>query len=265
MIIPMTIDHAPPAVSFRMDLDHNNPVDAAMYWYLAQNTYPELEVVNAAKRILRPGDRVIDGGACVGYHTLIFSRLVGLEGRVIAVEPGFLNAEKFDRNLKLNDASNVKIVDAAIASDRGVRQMHLSQDGGLHSFWRGKDHSDEAEVVTVRLDELGVQPRLVKLDVEGAELEALRGAGSMVQGWTSTTIPFIICETNAPALEAAGTSVAELRSFMYDRGYDLWILSLDFMPVLIPPKTVFKPTRVNTNVLFATQEAVGEAWTEVSA
>jgi FkbM family methyltransferase len=262
MIIPMCLL---PSISFSMDLDHNVPTDSAMYWYLARSTFPEMEVIHAASHILRPGDRVIDGGACTGFHTLAFSRLVGPEGRVVAVEPARANADKLRGHLDLNAVGNTVVIEAALASATMSREFHLSNDGGLHSFWRGSDHTSKTIITTVRLDSLGVQPRLVKLDVEGAEVEALRGAGRMVQGWSAATIPYIICETNAPALELAGTSVAGLRTFLFDRGYDMWLLNIDgFLPMLVPEKTAFAPRRVNTNVLFATQAAVAEAWPEVS-
>jgi FkbM family methyltransferase len=128
-------------------------------------------------RTLRPGAVVYDVGANVGFYTLLSARLVGRAGRVLAFEPLPRNLEYLNRHLALNDVRNVLVMPVAVGREGGTAlfdagrdpsEGRLSEDGGL-------------EVTVVSLDEVGAQgevppPDLIKMDIEGAELEALRGA-----------------------------------------------------------------------------------------
>lgn len=120
---------------------------------------------------LRPGDVFYDIGANVGFFSLLASQRVGA-GRVIAFEPLPANLELLRRNLALNGADNVSIVDAAVADTSGRARFTV---GGSAS--QGALADEGIEVAVVALDELDLPPPTVmKIDVEGAESRVLAGA-----------------------------------------------------------------------------------------
>ena len=135
-------------------------------------------------RIL-PGNIVVDAGASgSGIATMCFSKLVGDTGKVIALEPDKKNFQVLEQNLKLNDVKNV------IALNKGLwsREETLSFDSGMGesssvSFTNEHDGGNRVNIACVDLDhllkDLGVQGvDFIKMDIEGAEIEALEGMKS---------------------------------------------------------------------------------------
>jgi FkbM family methyltransferase len=139
----------------------------------------ERAVQEVFKSVLRPGDVVWDVGAHIGFFSLLASRLVGPSGAVVAFEPVDENRSRLASNLSLSDARNVSVRAEAVGSSNGVGRL---QWRGSSLMWtlRQRDASQLGPVVAcIRLDDLARelrQPTLIKIDVEGAELEVLRAA-----------------------------------------------------------------------------------------
>ncbi len=126
------------------------------------------------ERYVKPGMVVYDIGAHQGYYSLLSSTLAGEPGMVIAFEPSPDNLARLRRHLELNDCKNVRVIEIAVSDREGTARFetragsgvgHLSNDGPL-------------EVRTTRLDALAEElprPDVIKIDVEGAELDVLRG------------------------------------------------------------------------------------------
>jgi FkbM family methyltransferase len=126
-------------------------------------------------RTLRPGQTFYDVGANAGFFSLLGARCVGQLGSVIAVEPLPRNLLFLERHVRLNRIKNVTIEKKALGdiigttrfSDGGSAISRINPGGGL-----------EVEITT--LDKLveknGAVPDVLKVDVEGAETEVLRGA-----------------------------------------------------------------------------------------
>jgi FkbM family methyltransferase len=133
-----------------------------------------------AEKHIHPGQVVYDVGANVGLHTLLFSRLVGEAGRVFAFEPSPDTAAVLAEHVKINRKTNVTIIQKAIAGREG--EMRFSSIGNpserrLHT--RG-----ETIVFSVTLDQIVSHlppPDCVKMDIEGAELEALQAGAQCFQ------------------------------------------------------------------------------------
>jgi FkbM family methyltransferase len=139
------------------------------------------ESLGALTRILKPGDTFVDCGANQGLFTVVAAALVGSAGSVIAFEPVLRSAERLRDNVELNGFQNVEIVGAALADVEGQRPFFVSAGAaGTSSFVL--DEGTEVTVQTTTLDAaLGEMPvRLVKMDVEGAEVAVLRGATKLL-------------------------------------------------------------------------------------
>jgi FkbM family methyltransferase len=122
------------------------------------------------------GDTVYDIGAHAGYYTLLASRLTGPGGEVHAFEPDAKNQIYLRKHVEANNASNVTIVTKAVSEEDGHSHFQQGSGSGTGSL----SESGSLKVETVRLDsysaQRGVQPDLMKIDVEGAEGMVLRGA-----------------------------------------------------------------------------------------
>jgi FkbM family methyltransferase len=128
-------------------------------------------------RAVRPGDVVYDLGANVGYYSLAAARRVGPHGRVIAFEPLPDVADVLERHLAVNGIRNVTVERCAVSDEDGEAWF----DPGVGSAYGRLSETGRIRVPTVSLDRFcavrGLPlPNVVKIDVEGAELQALRGA-----------------------------------------------------------------------------------------
>lgn len=136
------------------------------------------------KALLRPGDRLVDVGANVGTHAVPLARAVGASGRAVAIEPQEEVARLLRWNLASNGLSNAEVVHAAVGRETGTvlfpkLDYSLRRNVGSVAAVEG---GDGVETRRVTLDSLGLDRcDLLKLDVEGAELEALRGGLGLLE------------------------------------------------------------------------------------
>jgi FkbM family methyltransferase len=133
----------------------------------------ELPKQNLLERLVRPGMTVYDIGAQAGFYTLCLSRMVGETGRVFAFEPFADNVRNLLEHVRMNGLRNVRIVQAAVAGCSGVRGFTTDQNACGNALAGG----DAGLLVpTVGLDLLSLPPpHLIKMDIEGGELEADAG------------------------------------------------------------------------------------------
>ena len=132
---------------------------------------------------VRPGDVVIDGGSYCGDTALYFAHLVGRRGRVSCFEFEPQNLELLRHNLRLNPrlSRRIDVIESALWDRAGEHVPFREQGPGTVI-----DPSGEGRAKTDTIDELierGVVGRVdfIKLDIEGAELNALRGAESALR------------------------------------------------------------------------------------
>lgn len=137
--------------------------------------YQTLYLKSYASLAVREGESVLDAGANIGTWAVLASRLVGDMGWVVAVEPDATNYRKLLRNLQLNGIANVHPVRRALWSVEG-RVVRLEGEGCMVRVGDGGSQ----EVITDTIDSLAKSQGgfdVIKMDIEGAEVEALRGAG----------------------------------------------------------------------------------------
>ncbi|VVM06958.1 hypothetical protein MAMC_01375 [Methylacidimicrobium cyclopophantes] len=139
----------------------------------------------ALVRAIRPGMRFWDVGANIGFYSVLAGRLVGPEGRVLSIEPDPENAERLCAAVERNGLRNVEVVRAALASREGT--MALERRGAMSRLRESNEKTAGAEAISVavfRLEKLAERfgaPDVVKIDVEGAEIEVLRGVGPLIR------------------------------------------------------------------------------------
>lgn len=133
-----------------------------------------------AKHRLKTGETVVDCGAYIGEFTLYAAKAVGPEGRVVAFEPDGRNFDKLMANIRLNALTNVTAVKKGVWSSSGVLKYVGDSIRG-YSFMMSDCAPDAVDVPVTSLDEelssLGIgRVDFIKADVEGAELELIKGA-----------------------------------------------------------------------------------------
>lgn len=130
---------------------------------------------------LQKGDTVVDVGAAWGFNTVDFSRKVGDAGRVVAIEPYEASLVYLRKNLELNGCKNVTVVKKGVWSKKDKLKFYLNENAGNSSLVAAGGRviaTTEIEVDTLDniLEELGIdRVALIKMDIEGAEIEALKG------------------------------------------------------------------------------------------
>lgn len=173
--------------------------------FLWLGTY-EPWVHEAMSRCVSPGDWAWDVGAFIGYHSLFLRRL---GANVVALEPDPVNFERLLTNLRANGAHDVRALRLAAGRTEGCAR--LQRLGGHPSQTRLEDDG-HGECSVVPLDSLLVNypaPRLVKVDVEGSEVEVLAGASILLRECRPVWI-----------VEAHGTVEPVTASFEFE-GYEV--------------------------------------------
>jgi FkbM family methyltransferase len=129
------------------------------------------------------GDIVIDIGAAFGLHTIIASKRVGANGKVIAIEAHPGNYEMLNRNIKLNGLTNVTTLNYAVYSSKAKVKIYSNYTIMTERIQEEKVKEKFVEVNADTLDNILEQKAIrqepinwIKIDVEGAELEVLKGA-----------------------------------------------------------------------------------------
>lgn len=139
----------------------------------------ELLKQEAILRFAKPGMTIFDIGAQAGFYTLLFSRVAGPQGSVVAFEPCPLESEHLLAHLSLNAISNVRVISAAVSDRKGIARFTV--DAGRTENSLRADSSSPLFVPTVQLDDLEMPPPdLIKMDIEGGETLALKGARNLL-------------------------------------------------------------------------------------
>lgn len=127
---------------------------------------------------IKPGNIIIDIGANIGTFTVKAAKATGETGRVIAIEPDADNLQILTKNIHANKLTNVTIVPKGVWSSKSLMKLFKAESGFNHSIVEERDSFTEVEVDTIDniLENLGVtKADILKLDIEGAETEAIRG------------------------------------------------------------------------------------------
>jgi FkbM family methyltransferase len=175
-------------------------------------------VQNLLKSELRPNDCYYDVGAHSGFFCLISARFVGPSGSVVAIEADPQNASVLRANIARNRLPQVTVLEVAIWSSSGHVTFEQAPDASNRTQGRVADNAIAGgvriSIPAVRLDDLVFNqgqrpPDLIKMDVEGAEWDALQGARRLL----SELKPKLLCEIHDPR------QIGEIRAYLEQFGY----------------------------------------------
>ena len=148
------------------------------------NCLPDYDEMQFIKRKLKPGDNFIDIGANIGIYSLLAASLVGDSGSVHAFEANPAMANKLKQQINYNKLSNIHLYNLAVADQNGKMQFVLTKDDcTAHITNEDSYNKDLITVNTVTLDQCLPQKKFAmgKMDIEGAEILALKGAENLLQ------------------------------------------------------------------------------------
>ncbi len=133
---------------------------------------PERAIV---RRLLVPGDRVLEGGACLGVVSMIAARIVGPEN-IVSYEPFPRSFALLQKNLQLNNLP-VRCVQGALAAESGTIRFYVS-DNPLGNSSIARDGKSVIEVAAHGIVEAAaeISANALLLDIEGAEIDVIAAA-----------------------------------------------------------------------------------------
>ena len=191
----------------------------------------DLALSEVIVRLLETGDEVVDVGANIGYVSALASRCVGQQGKVVSFEPNssLLPQLRWNVDSRLN---NVSVDDIALGATEGLIELmlppELEQNEGLAHIRRSEADVGDAQTVRMRTydDAIGLRRvKLLKIDVEGYELQVLRGALRAIASRAITNILF----------EDHRGDGGEAAVFLAERGYTLFSIGWTITGLAIQP------------------------------
>lgn len=164
---------------------------------------------------LRPGDTVVEVGANIGTHTVYFAKTVGEKGNVVAIEPQRVVFQTLCANLALNSLTNTFCYQLGLGEAPGVAKIPVLDYKKLNNFGGvSLNYETGGEQIQIStLDSFGIQfCRLLKIDVEGMELQVLRGGSETIRRCQ----PILYLENDRAENSAA------LIQYLHELGYELY-------------------------------------------
>jgi FkbM family methyltransferase len=191
----------------------------------------ENKEIKFLQKWLRPGDVAVDVGANVGLLTIPMAKAIGEKGQVFAFEPIVENVRSLRSNLDVNDLRNVVLTNCAVGSfDGNIRlsDEHHSSDHSSGFFHRATDSEPGIEVKQIRLDNHFKNTfqniheiRIMKIDVEGMEIDVLDGLGDLFDSKKISAVMFEIFVTADGVAEESDKVIRKIS----EAGYNIRLVS----------------------------------------
>jgi len=203
-------------------------------WWLAEKSAMDHELMYGdfepmemgfVQRLVRPGMTVLDVGAHHGLYTLLLSKRVDVNGRVIAFEPSPRECRRLEKHLRFNRCSNVHVERSAAGSEAGEADLYLVD--GFQDWCNSlrppalPDPTSTVRARVCRIDDVLAEQGIskvdfIKLDVEGGELAALNGATRLLHGESR---PAILAEVQDIRTQPWGYPSREIIRFLIRMDY----------------------------------------------
>lgn len=172
---------------------------------------------------LTDGDTFIDVGANIGYYSLLASKRVGSRGKVVAIEAAPWIYDIALKHLELNACNNVRALSVAASHEKGLVRIYPGSEDNIGNTTivprEGNSFEIQAlPICDILLEEEILSIRIIKIDVEGAELQVVKGM-----------IPILPrLKKNAEILIEILTPQPEIFSIMYAHGYSAFVINSNY-------------------------------------
>ena len=195
------------------------------------------------QRFLKPGMTVLDIGAHHGFYTILASKRIGLHGNVFAFEPSPREQRALRLHVRLNRCKNVRIEGLALGNERKEALLYVAEGPrtGFNSLNppNSETETSRIRVKVTRLDDWMAAQKIervdfIKLDVEGAELEVLRGAQNLLDCRPG---PVILCELEDIRSAPWGHRAKEVATFLQALGFTWFQCSASGELIRLPDNT----------------------------
>lgn len=217
------------ASNIKMVVDKYSYMGGSIYW----TGYHQLNEILYINKILKKDMTFIDVGANQGEFTLFAAKRL-TEGKVLSFEPVNSNLISLKRNIQLNGFNNVEVIPKGLYNEIKQLPIYTSNDytlqggrnEGLSTIFPDDYRKDlEQTIELIPFDDFYLSEinrfDFLKIDIEGAELFALKGMRKSIEKFH----PQILMEINAITSKNAGYDVDELISFLIKMGYKSYVIN----------------------------------------
>ena len=183
-------------------------------WYDLQAGDPVwMEMRFIKEHLIRQGDVVLEAGGHHGCTAIVLSNWVGSTGQVVTFEALPANCDIIEKNIQLNGINNISLERKAVGAARGIININAASNSSVNMSGNG------VQVELTCLDEYEhLHPTLLKIDVEGFEMQVLQGAKDIL-----SKRPKLAIELHTESLSQYGASVQEIFRLIDIEKYKVWI------------------------------------------
>jgi FkbM family methyltransferase len=203
---------------------------ATLAWvYLAYKRWFEAKNVKSLREFVRPDSTVVDVGANIGFFTIHFARWAGRKGCVVAIEPELQNLKTLRKRVaREHGSARIELIEGAAAEVNApvflvVNPMHP----GDHRLGTGGVAVNGYAIDNLLTERGLTDVSLIKIDVQGAEFRALKGAEKTLR----SAQPTLFIEIDDAALAEAGSSVEEVSEYLSALGYQPFAFDQTWKPL----------------------------------
>jgi FkbM family methyltransferase len=191
----------------------------------------EPHISNWVRATLHAGDGFVDIGANIGYYSLLASGVVGASGAVVAVEASPTIHALLAKHVRLNRRANIRTVHCAAAASAGMVKLYHGQPDNIGKTTTVGRDGEFVEVTAQPLFEILVEneilrARIIKIDVEGAELQVLRGLVPLFERMRSDLE--VVMEVSPNLMPGSNGAGEEIFSIMRAHGFAAFAFDNDY-------------------------------------
>lgn len=199
----------------RWRLNPSDFVQSALYWRGEFETWDDFHI----RSQVRPDSVIFDVGANFGYYSVTLGSLLST-GHLYAFEPSKPTFDRLATNLKLNDLTEkVTAVNAGLSDSPGKAFLSSDPANSGHKYVSGEGEAIVLDTLDAFCERSQItRLDLIKIDIEGNEMRALRGAEKTIRQFR----PVMMVEIAGVFLEEQGSSAKELVDWLTGLGYQLW-------------------------------------------
>ncbi|UKT64383.1 FkbM family methyltransferase [Pedobacter mucosus] len=208
--------------NFKVNINTKNYIEACIYYTGDYEAY----LKDHFKKLIKQGDIVLDIGANIGFHSLYFAELAGVNGLVLAFEPIEVNFSALQQNTTLNNFRQITIVNKALGNENSQMNIHIdnyTQNPGAFNLMEAGIKNTIVECI--RGDDYLIANHIqkidfIKVDVEGFELEVIKGLSESIQKFK----PIIVFEYDQDYQSKLNINPKEIFNLLTDFSYQFFVI-----------------------------------------